>query len=324
MTRGGRRQSRAGGGGEGDGDDGLGGPFAIALPFSPPPSPLPPPPSPRRRRRPCRHQSTLSRPLPSPSCRPRRFAFVARHRWAVAGEQCRNGGVNGVGGSAVGVTVTRRAGALRGAQKLLALLGASRLVLTSRSGLMGLCDAGSAYTETLLRAVHTGRGPVLRRARHLMVRCGSTLGTTFGEARWRGGRCTAPSAPGGAERASQHQRLYCGSESRGAPRGRGLRRAELMGSATGACSRASPRPTLPRRTPVPAKPRLEDWRMEKTKKWFLSHVRAYARLPRRRRTRRALASARRRGGTTAEQARRRRRRPDRLAAARRNRFASTG
>ena len=97
-----------------------------------PPSPSPPPPF-------CRRQSTPSRPLPSPSCRPRRLAFVAWHRRVVAGEQCRNGSVCGVGGSAVGVTVTRRAGALRGAQKLLALLGASRLVLTSRSGLLWRC-----------------------------------------------------------------------------------------------------------------------------------------------------------------------------------------
>ena len=56
---------------------------------------------------------------------------------------------------------------------------------------VALCDAGRAYTETLLRVVHTGRGPVLRRARPLVGEVWrGTLGTTFGEARWRGGRGT--------------------------------------------------------------------------------------------------------------------------------------
>ena len=220
-----------------------------------PPSPSPPPPF-------CRRQSTPSRPLPSPSCRPRRLAFVAWHRRVVAGEQCRNGSVCGVGGSAVGVTVTRRAGALRGAQKLLALLGASRLVLTSRSGLLWRCATRVGPTRrhccgSCIRAVglfcgghdlwsvrcrrHTGnhlrRGTVARRGRGTAPSCpGAPSGPKTGAS-------ACPRGGGGRD-----GRLYCGSESRGAPRGRGLRRTELSWAAQRACSRASPRPTLPRRT----------------------------------------------------------------------------
>ena len=235
----------------------------------------------------------------------------------------------------------------------LALLGASRLVLTSRSGLLWRCATRVGPTRrhccgSCIRAVGLFCGG------HDLwsVRCGA--------ARWEppsarhggaAGAARGAFVPGGAARGPKTGDSACprgggGRDGPAAPaavlRERVSRRSTRprtsagrahMGSATGACSRASPRPTLPRRTTVPAKPRLEDWRLKKTKKWAMSEpTRAppapptsphralrptdATRAGSRAAQRRERLVGRRHGGQP-EQARRRSRRPDRLATARR-------